>query len=68
MTGFSFDLRTQVLFGENRFAELGALARALGFSRTLLVSDPGLQSQFTRSTISRPTRIPKWWKRVAFSP
>src|ERR1039457_4900233 len=40
----SFDLRTQVLFGENRFNELGALARSLGFTRTLLVSDPGLQS------------------------
>ncbi|MGO4881089.1 MAG: iron-containing alcohol dehydrogenase [Bryobacteraceae bacterium] len=37
-----FDLRTQVLFGEGRFGELGALARALGFTRTLLVSDPGL--------------------------
>jgi alcohol dehydrogenase len=39
---FSFDLRTQVLFGENRFTELGALAQSLGFARTLLVSDPGL--------------------------
>jgi len=41
---FSLDLRTQVLFGENRFTELGALAKALGFTRTLIVSDPGLQS------------------------
>ena len=41
---FPFDLRTQVLFGENRFTELGALAKGLGFTRTLLVSDPGLQS------------------------
>jgi alcohol dehydrogenase len=41
---FSFDLRTQVLFGEDRFAELGALARSFSFTRTLLVSDPGLQS------------------------
>jgi alcohol dehydrogenase len=40
----SFDLRTQVLFGESRFTELGALAHSLGFARTLLVSDPGLQS------------------------
>jgi alcohol dehydrogenase len=41
---FSLDLRTQVLFGEGRFADLTALARSLGFTRTLLVSDPGLQS------------------------
>jgi alcohol dehydrogenase class IV len=41
---FSFDVRTQVLFGENRLTELGALARDLGFTRALLVSDPGLQS------------------------
>ncbi|MGD0359474.1 MAG: iron-containing alcohol dehydrogenase [Bryobacteraceae bacterium] len=39
----TFDLRTQVLFGENRFTELGALANSLGFTRTLLVSDPGLR-------------------------
>jgi alcohol dehydrogenase len=41
---FAFDLRTQVLFGENRFTELGALAKGLGFARALLVSDPGLES------------------------
>jgi alcohol dehydrogenase len=41
---FSFDLRTQVFFGENRFTELGALAQGLGFTRTLLVSDPGLEA------------------------
>jgi alcohol dehydrogenase len=41
--GFSLDLRTQVLFGQNRFNELGALAKSLGFSRTLLVSDSGLR-------------------------
>ncbi len=39
-----FDLRTRVLFGESRFTELGGLARSLGFKRTLLVSDPGLQA------------------------
>lgn len=39
-----FDLRTRVLFGESRFAELGAVARGLGFTRTLVVSDPGLES------------------------
>ncbi|HLY18017.1 MAG TPA: iron-containing alcohol dehydrogenase [Bryobacteraceae bacterium] len=38
----NFDLRTRVLFGESRFAELGGLARGLGFTRTLVVSDPGI--------------------------
>ena len=32
----------RVLFGEGAVGELGALAKELGFSRTLLVSDPGL--------------------------
>jgi alcohol dehydrogenase len=41
---FAFDLRAQVLFGESRFSELGALAQALGFTRTLLVSDAGLDA------------------------
>lgn len=40
----NFDLRTRILFGESRFAELGALARSLGFRRTLLVSDPGMRA------------------------
>jgi alcohol dehydrogenase len=39
----TFDLRTQVLFGESRFDELGTLAAGLGFRRALVVSDPGLQ-------------------------
>jgi len=39
---FTLDLRTQVLFGEDRFAELATSARNLGFKRTLVVSDPGL--------------------------
>jgi alcohol dehydrogenase len=43
MPAFSFDLRTQVLFGENRFSELGALAKRFGFTRALVVSDPGLE-------------------------
>jgi alcohol dehydrogenase len=33
-----------VLFGEGRFQELGALAHELGFTRTLVVADPGLQA------------------------
>jgi alcohol dehydrogenase len=44
MPAFSFDLRSQVLFGEGRFGEIGALAKSLEFKRTLLVSDPGIQS------------------------
>lgn len=39
-----FDLRTRVLYGEGRFEGLGELARSLGFTRTLLVSDPGLRA------------------------
>jgi len=42
--GFTFDIRTKLLFGESRFQDLPALARDLGFTHTLLVSDPGLQS------------------------
>ena len=38
----TFDLRTAVAFGEGRFAELGRLARSLGFRRALLVADAGL--------------------------
>ena len=41
---FSFDLRTQVQFGEGRLKDLPALARHLNFKRVLLVSDPGLNS------------------------
>jgi len=35
-------LRTRVVFGGGAIAGLGELARELGFSRTLLVADPGL--------------------------
>jgi alcohol dehydrogenase len=42
--GFTFDIRTKVVFGESRLQDLATLARDLGFRRTLLVSDPGLQS------------------------
>ncbi|MGA2737739.1 MAG: iron-containing alcohol dehydrogenase [Bryobacteraceae bacterium] len=42
--GYVLDLRTHVLFGESRFTELGTLAKGLGFTCTLLVSDPGLRS------------------------
>ena len=42
MAPFDFELRTRVVFGEGRFGELGALARELGFGRTLLVADRGM--------------------------
>jgi alcohol dehydrogenase len=42
MGPFDFELRTRVVFGEDRFGELGALARELGFGRTLLVADRGM--------------------------
>jgi alcohol dehydrogenase len=39
---FQFEIRTRVVFGEGRFQELAALARELGFKRTLLVADRGM--------------------------
>ena len=39
---FQFEIRTRVVFGEGRFQELAALARELGFRRTLLVADRGM--------------------------
>jgi alcohol dehydrogenase len=39
---FDFQLRTRVVFGGGAIAGLGELARELGFSRALLVGDPGL--------------------------
>jgi alcohol dehydrogenase class IV len=42
MGPFDFQVRTRVVFGEGRFEELGALARELGFRRTLVVADRGL--------------------------
>jgi len=41
---FSLDLRTRLLYGESRFNELAGLSHSLSFTRTLLVSDPGLQA------------------------
>lgn len=42
MNPFDFQLRTRALFGENRFEELGGVAREMSFRRTLLVADRGL--------------------------
>ena len=39
-----FPARTRVVFGADSLARLGDLARELGFTRTLLVADPGLVS------------------------
>ncbi|HVQ64389.1 MAG TPA: iron-containing alcohol dehydrogenase, partial [Terriglobia bacterium] len=39
---FDLELRTRVIFGAGTFKRLGELARALGFTRTLVVSDKGL--------------------------
>lgn len=42
MGPFDFQTHTRVVFGEGAFDQLGALARGLGFGRTLLVADRGL--------------------------
>ncbi len=42
MESFDFQFRTRVLFGSGALDRLGALARELNFSRTLLVADHGL--------------------------
>jgi alcohol dehydrogenase class IV len=39
---FDFLPRTRVVFGEGALARIGELAAQLGFTRTLLVADPGL--------------------------
>ena len=42
MDSFDFQTHTRVVFGEGALDQLGALARELGFRRTLLVADRGL--------------------------
>ncbi len=42
MRPFDFEPRTRVVFDEGALFRLGALARELGFVRTLVVSDPGI--------------------------
>jgi alcohol dehydrogenase len=41
-TPFRFELHPAVVGGPGSLAQLGSLARSLGFTRTLAVSDPGL--------------------------
>ncbi len=45
ISSFDYQPRTRTLFGKNTFDRLGDLARKLGFSRTLLVADPGIRAQ-----------------------
>jgi alcohol dehydrogenase len=42
MEQFDFQTQTRVIYGEGAFDQLGAMARELGFRRTLLVADSGL--------------------------
>ncbi|MBK5292588.1 MAG: iron-containing alcohol dehydrogenase [Acidobacteriia bacterium] len=42
MIPFQFNARTTVLFGTGKRSQIGAIARTLGFRRTLLVADQGL--------------------------
>lgn len=43
MTPFEFQLRTRLVFGSGAIDRLGPVARELGFSRPLLVTDRGLR-------------------------
>src|SRR6185295_14880226 len=42
MKPFDFQLRTRIVFGDGALARLGELARELGFTRALIVADPGI--------------------------
>ena len=44
MEPFDLELRTRVIFGPGSLNRLGEVARALGFTRSLIVSDKGLLS------------------------
>jgi alcohol dehydrogenase len=44
MEPFDLELRTRVIFGPGSLNRLGEVSRALGFTRTLIVSDKGLLS------------------------
>ena len=56
MTPFEFHLPTRVLFGAGTIDRLGTLARELGFSRPLLVTDPGLRDAGHVERALRPLR------------
>jgi alcohol dehydrogenase len=42
LKSFDFQIRTRVVFGDGALERLGELARELGFTRTLIVADPGI--------------------------
>jgi alcohol dehydrogenase len=44
MTAFDFHLRTRVVFREGGLGLIGELARSLGFTRTLIVADRGIEA------------------------
>ena len=44
MESFDLELRTRVIFGAGTLSRLGEVARGLGFTRSLIVSDKGLLS------------------------
>lgn len=42
MNPFDFQSHTRLIFGEGALAQLGSLAKELGFQRTLVTADPGI--------------------------
>lgn len=44
MQPFDFQPKTRVVFRDGGLSLLGELARSLGFTRTLIVADPGMQA------------------------
>ena len=52
MKSFVFETSTRLIFGEGAIRELASVAEELGFSRTLLVSDPGLVESGHVETVS----------------
>src|SRR4051812_2031272 len=42
MHSFDYQLTTRLVFGPNRIEQLGELAKELGATRILVVSDPGI--------------------------
>jgi alcohol dehydrogenase len=44
MGHFEFQPKTRLIFGNGTISRLGTLSRELGFRRTLLVADHGLQA------------------------
>jgi alcohol dehydrogenase len=53
MGPFDFQPRTRVIFGSGCAERVGHLARELGFSRTLLVADPGLSAAGHITSVNR---------------